>query len=120
MKLQKLQNIAAQTKLLEKDREGFLKRTLKRIEKGRTYVVYENGKLVFKADIAAQTSKTAYLEGVYVSPEYQDKSVGSVCLSDLTSQLLDKFQNVCLLSNADFTDAHLSFAKAGFKNTDSC
>ncbi len=105
---------------LEKDREGFLKRTLKRIEKGRTFVVFENGRLVFKADIAAETAETAYLEGVYVSPEYRGQGIGSVCLSNLGLQLLDRFQNICLLGNKDFTGAHKSFMKAGFKNTDSC
>lgn len=105
---------------LEKDREGFLKRTLKRIEKGRTFVVFENGKLVFKADIAAETAETAYLEGVYVSPEYRGQGIGSVCLSNLSLQLLDRFQNICLLGNEKFTGAHKSFTKAGFKNTDSC
>lgn len=105
---------------MEKDREGFLKRTLKRIEKGRTFVVFENGKLVFKADIVAETSDVAYLEGIYVSPEYRGQSVGSDCLAKLSLQLMDRVSNICLLSNVEFKNAHRSFVKAGFKNTDSC
>lgn len=105
---------------LDKDREGFLERTLKRIEKGRTYVVFENGKLVFKADIAAQTSETAYLEGVYTSPECRGNGIGSLCLSQLSVKLLERVSNISLLSNVEFTGAHCSFAKAGFVNTDSC
>ncbi len=105
---------------LLKDRAGFLKRCLKRIETGRTFVVFENGKLVFKADIVAETSDTAYLEGIYVAPEYRGKSVGSSCLSKLGLQLLERVENVCLLSNTEFKGAHRSFEKAGFKNTDYC
>jgi GNAT superfamily N-acetyltransferase len=103
-----------------KDREGFLKRCLKRIEKGRTFVVFDNGKLVFKADIAAETESVAYLEGIYVSPDYRGQNVASQCLADLSLDLLTRFEHICMLSNVDFKNAHKSFEKAGFRNTDYC
>lgn len=102
-----------------KDREGFLKRCLTRIEKGRTFVVFENGKLVFKADIVAETSDVIYLEGVYVSPDFRGQGVGSSCLAALSLELLDRVEHICLLSNVEFKNAHKSFAKAGYRNTDS-
>lgn len=105
---------------LQKDREGFLKRCLRRIEQGRTFVVFENGKLIFKADIVAETSDVMYLEGIYVAPDYRGKGIGSSCLSKLGLQLLEKVENICLLTNVEFKGAHRSFIKAGFKNTDSC
>ncbi len=103
-----------------KDREGFLKRCLKRIEQKRTFVVFDDGKLVFKADIVAETSEVMYLEGIYVAPEYRGKDIGSSCLSNLSQQLMRRVDNVCLLSNVEFKGAHRSFVKAGFKNTDCC
>lgn len=103
-----------------KDREGFLKRCLKRIEQKRTFVVFENDKLVFKADIVAETGDVVYLEGIYVAPEYRGQGVGSSCLSKLSQHLMTRVENVCLLSNVDFKGAHRSFVKAGFKNTDCC
>lgn len=105
---------------LVKDREGFLKRTFKRIEKERTFVVFENGKLLFKADIAAETSDVYYLEGIYVAPEMRGKGIGSKCLSKLSLELLNRKQHICLLTNVNFKSAHRSFEKAGYKNTDSC
>ncbi len=105
---------------LLKDREGFLKRCLKRIEQGRTFVVFENGKLVFKADIVAETFDVVYLEGIYVAPEYRGEDIGSSCLSKLGLQLMGRVENVCLLSNVEFKGAHRSFVKAGFRNTDCC
>ncbi len=105
---------------MQKDREGFLKRCLKRIEKARTFVVFENGKLVFKADIVAETSDVIYLEGIYVAPEYRGKGIGSDCLSKLGQELMGRVENVCLLSNVEFKGAHRSFVKAGFKNTGCC
>jgi predicted GNAT family acetyltransferase len=105
---------------MAKDREGFLKRCARRIEKERTFVVFENGKLVFKADIVAETDDVIYLEGIYVSPEYRGHGVGSSCLAKLSLQLLERVEHISLLSNVEFKAAHRSFAKAGYKNTDRC
>ncbi len=105
---------------MERDPEGFRRRVLRRIEQGRVFVVFENGKLVFKADIVAETDDVIYLEGIYVAPEYRGQGVGSSCLAGLTLDLLKRVQNVCLLSNINFINAHLSYLKAGFRNTDSC
>ena len=103
---------------LKKDREGFLKRTLRRIEKERTFVVFDNGKLVFKADIVAETEDVIYLEGIYVAPEHRGQGIASSCLSKLSRKLVSRVQNICLLSNIEFKNAHRSFLKAGYKNTD--
>jgi uncharacterized protein len=105
---------------MQKDREGFMKRVLRRIEQNRVFVVYDGETLVFKADIIAETAEVVYLEGIYVAPEYRGKGVGSSCLSKLTLNLLKRVQNVCMLSNINFIDAHMSYLKAGFKHTDSC
>ncbi|MBK6724730.1 MAG: GNAT family N-acetyltransferase [Acidobacteria bacterium] len=103
-----------------KDREGFLKRVARRIEQNRVFVVTDGDELVFKADIIAETSEVIYLEGVYVSEKYRGQGIGSECLSALTLRLLDRAEHICMLSNVDFTGAHKSFVKAGFRNTDHC
>ena len=105
---------------MKRDREGFLKRVMRRIENGRVFTVVENGKLVFKADIIAETTEVIYLEGVYVAREYRGKGVGSKCLAALALQLLNRAEHICLLSNVDFGKAHKSFVKAGFRATDKC
>jgi len=105
---------------LEKDREGFLRRTLRRIEQSRTFVVFENGKLLFKADIVAETADVIYLEGIYVAPDQRGMGTGSKYLSQLSRQLLNRVKHVCLLSNVDFREAHSAYLKAGFKSKDSC
>ena len=102
------------------DRDGFLRRVARRIEQGRVFVVMQEGKMIFKADIIAETSDVIYLEGVYVAPDRRGEGIGSSCLGELTLNLLKRVQNVCLLSNINYIDAHLSYLKAGFRNTDSC
>lgn len=105
---------------MARDREGFLKRVARRIEQNRVHVVVRDGKVVFKADVVAQTDDVAYLEGVYVAPEYRGQGVGSECLAEVGMRLLNEVRNVCLLSNVEFGNAHKSFLKAGFRNTDRC
>jgi hypothetical protein len=58
---------------LQKDRKGFLRRVSRRIEQGRIFVVVEKGKLIFKADIIAETEEAIYLEGIYVAPEHRGR-----------------------------------------------
>ncbi|MEP7211494.1 MAG: GNAT family N-acetyltransferase [Acidobacteriota bacterium] len=105
---------------LESDREGFLQRVVRRIDQGRIFVVVKDGKLIFKADVIAETTETAYLEGVYVAPEYRGKGIGSSCLAQLSCELLNRVHNVCLLSNVDFEQAHTSYLRAGFKASGHC
>ena len=102
------------------DREGFLKRVARRIEQERIFVVFEDGKLIFKADIIAETTDAIYLEGIYVAEEHRRKGVGSSCLSKLSLSLLDRVEHISFLSNVTFDGAHKSFAKAGYKNTGQC
>lgn len=105
---------------MDRDPDGFRQRVLRRIEQGRVFVVFEGQDLVFKTDIIAMTSKTAYLEGVYVSPKFRGRRIGAKCLSRVCTRLLEQLDNVCLLSNAEFRSAHTSFLSAGLRHTDAC
>lgn len=103
-----------------RDRDGFLKRVARRIEQGRVFVALDGDKLVFKADIIAESNGVIYLEGVYVAPEYRGRGIGSTCLSSLSLDLLSRVEHICMLSNITFDAAHRSFLKAGYKATDQC
>jgi len=103
-----------------RDREGFLKRVARRIEQKRVFIATDGDKLIFKADIIAETDEVAYLEGVFVDPAFRGHGIGSKCLAGLTLQLMSRFSNICLLSNVELTSAHRSFEKAGFRRSDQC
>jgi GNAT superfamily N-acetyltransferase len=105
---------------LEKDREGFLSRVLRRISQNRVWVVFDDENLVFQTQIVAETVDVMYLEGVYVNADYRGRGIGANCLSQLSRTLLEKVKYVCMLSNVEFRDAHRAYAKAGFKSKDCC
>ncbi len=102
---------------LVKDPEGFRKRCVRRIEQGRVWVLVEDGKLIFKTDVLAETPEVIYLEGIYVSREQRAKGHGLRCLSQLSQTLMRRTSALCLLVNEQNVAAHAFYRKAGFKST---
>ena len=100
---------------LEKDREGFLKRYARRIDKGRVWVVVENNQLLFKADVQADTTEVIYLEGVWVSPSERGTGFSRSCLNQLCNQLLEQTRSICVLVNEENEKAQVFYRMCGFK-----
>jgi predicted GNAT family acetyltransferase len=100
---------------MEKDPNGFRLRTARRIEQGRVWVLIEDGRLLFKADIVSDTPEVIYLEGIYVAPEDRGQGLGRRCLSQLTRNLLARTKIVSLLVNEQNERASDFYLKAGFK-----
>jgi uncharacterized protein len=97
------------------DPEGFRKRCLRRIEQGRTWVVIENGSLIFKADIISQTCAVIYLEGIWVREDRRHTGEGQRFLSELSQRLLQEADSICLLVNETNKRAHNFYRKCGFQ-----
>lgn len=78
------------------DREGFLRRCLRRIEQQRTWTWFDGGRLIYKADVIAQTPEAAYVEGICVRPNERRKGYGRRCLTEMGRQLLGQTKAICL------------------------
>jgi ribosomal protein S18 acetylase RimI-like enzyme len=102
---------------LEKDPEGFRERYARRVERGRTWILVEDGKLVFKTEVFADTPQAVYLEGIYVSPDARGKGLGLSCLSQLSRTLLRRTETVCVLVSEENARAQAFYRKAGFRFT---
>jgi GNAT superfamily N-acetyltransferase len=100
---------------LEVDPEGFRARCARRIEMGRVWVLEDGGKLVFKADIQADTPDVIYLEGVWVNPTERSKGIGRKCLRQLCRDLLSRTKSVCVLVNEEHERAHTFYRMCNFK-----
>ena len=100
---------------LERDREGFLARCARRISKNRVWVLIENDRLIFKADVQAETPEVIYLEGIYVSPEHRGSGLARRCLTQLCGTLLERTGSICLLANEENEKAHIFYRMCGFK-----
>jgi len=100
---------------LEVDAAGFRSRCARRIAQGRVWVWVEDGRLIFKADIIAETPECVYLEGIHVHPAERSKGYGSRCLSQLAHNLLTRADSICLLVNEKNEKARDFYLRAGYK-----
>ena len=99
---------------LQTDPEGFRKRCLRRIEQGRTWVVIEDGQLIFKADVISRTAQVNYLEGIWVREDRRTNGSGLRLMSDLMRRLLEDTKSICLLVNEANKLAQSFYRKCGF------
>lgn len=99
---------------LKRDPEGFRNRTARRITRGRNWIWMEDGKILFKADIIAETPQVVYLEGIYVDPNERGKGYGSAGLAQLGRKLLRRTGSVCLTLNASKEKTKNFYGRAGY------
>ena len=97
------------------DPSGFSARCARRIARGRIWVLLEAGRLVFKADIMAETPQAVYIEGVHVASEARGRGLGRRCLLRLGAELLARSRGVCLLVNEQNRAALAFYYKAGYR-----
>lgn len=100
---------------MQNDPGGFRARTARRIEQGRIWVWVQADRLVFKADVVAETPEVTYLEGVHVHAEERRRGYGLRCLSSLSSILLARSQSICLTVNEKNKHAAKLYEKVGFQ-----
>ncbi|HYX29993.1 MAG TPA: GNAT family N-acetyltransferase [Pyrinomonadaceae bacterium] len=99
---------------LQVDPDAFRQRCRRRIEERRTWVMAEQDRLIFKADVISETPEVIYLEGVYVHPQHRDQGHGSRCLAQLARKLLDRTKSISVLVNEERVQAQRFFCKLGF------
>lgn len=99
----------------EADPLGFRMRCARRIEQGRVWILLEQGKLIFKADIIGETPDVFYLEGIYVAPQARGRGLGTRCMVQLSNFLLAQAPSICLLVNESNREAHSLYRKVGFQ-----
>ena len=97
------------------DRPGMWARTARRVDKGRVWVLVENGRMIFKADIISETPETAFIEGVYVQPEARGTGYGLRCMTQLARNLLTRVASTCLVVNEENRRAQAFYRKAGYE-----
>ncbi len=101
---------------LTRDARGFTERLARRISKNKLWIVVREGEIIFKADVFAKTPQAAYLEGIYVSPNFRGRGIGLHYLRDLSSRLLKESNSLVLLINETERKRGLEnfYARAGF------
>ncbi|HWQ34335.1 MAG TPA: GNAT family N-acetyltransferase [Blastocatellia bacterium] len=97
------------------DPEGFRRRALERIERGRTWIRVENDQVVFKAEMQSVTPDAIYLEGIWTHPGCRGQGVAKSSVVELTHRRLRKHQIICLVVEPEEAAAQHIYEYAGFR-----
>jgi predicted GNAT family acetyltransferase len=97
-----------------RDPNGFVTRYARRIEQGRTWVLTEGERLIFKADVVSESPETTYIEGIWVNPESRGQGYGRSCMSQLARMLLWRTKSICLFVNDENEEARRFYHQAGY------
>jgi len=101
---------------LLRDPDGFRARLARRINQDRIWIWQQNDRVIFKADIFAETPEMIYLEGVYVDPKARRRGIGQRCLSHLSNLLLQRSKSLCLLINEEHEELQDFYRGVGFQS----
>lgn len=97
------------------DPVGFRQRCLRRIQQERTWVVVEDDRLIFKADVISKSSAVAYLEGIWLHHDQRNNGSGVQFINELTHTLFTEARSICLLVNESNRRAQSFYRKCGFR-----
>jgi uncharacterized protein len=81
---------------LAEDGRHFEQRVAQRVRARRTYVLEENGELVFKVDIGSRSQYGAELENLYTVPSQRGRGHCLLCLGQISRHLLSSLPRLVL------------------------
>ncbi len=100
---------------LDVDPKGFRQRCLRRLQQERTWVVIEDDRLIFKADVISKTASVVYLEGIWLRDDQRSNGSGVQFMNELTHRLFTDAKSICLLVNENNQRAQSFYRKCGFR-----
>jgi predicted GNAT family acetyltransferase len=98
-----------------RDAQGFRARVQRRIALGRVWVASDARGICFKTDVAGQTERITYLEGVVTRADVRGRGVGTTHLASLCRRLLAHNEHVCLFVNAADRKTAALYRRLGFR-----
>ena len=94
-------------------------RTRTQIDEGRSWLWEKDGKVFFKAEASAWTSKAVQLQQVWVDPDLRGQGYAKRGLADLCRQLLDRTPAVCLFARPENEPALRLYDSLGMRRVGS-
>ena len=93
---------------------GYRRRVAGLIAAGQAYARFEDGQVVFKAEIGSQSPKVGQIQGVWVHPEWRGHGVGTAGTAAVAAAVLDGGRVASLYVNSFNTVARSAYARVGF------
>jgi predicted GNAT family acetyltransferase len=102
--------------LLEDGGRSYRRRVVDLVRSGRAYARFVDGKVVFKAELAVVTRRTAQVQGVWVAPEWRGRGLATAAMAAVVRDALTRVApTVSLYVNDYNVPARRVYARCGFR-----
>lgn len=93
---------------------GYRRRVASLIGAGRAFARFEQGRVVFKAEIGSQSPAVGQIQGVWVHPEWRGHGVGTAGTAAVSAAVVQTGRIASLYVNGYNTVARAAYARVGF------
>ena len=93
---------------------GYRRRVASLIAAGRAFARFEQGRVVFKAEIGSQSPAVGQIQGVWVHPEWRGHGVGTAGPAAVSAAVVQAGRIASLYVNGYNTVARAAYARVGF------
>ncbi|MFF0487638.1 GNAT family N-acetyltransferase [Nocardia sp. NPDC003482] len=94
---------------------GYRRRVSSLIQSGRAWARFEDGQVVYKAEVGAQSRRTGQIQGVWVHPEWRGHGLGSSGTAAVANTVVASGRTASLYVNSFNDAARRAYAKVGFR-----
>jgi uncharacterized protein len=102
--------------LAENGGRAYRRRVADLVRAGRAYARFEDGQVVFKAELAVVTRRTAQIQGVWVAPEWRGRGIATAAVAAVVRDALTRVAPTVSLYVNDFNvPARRVYARCGFR-----
>ncbi len=93
---------------------GYRRRVASLISAGRAWARFENGEVVFKAEVGSQSPAVSQIQGVWVHPEWRGRGLGTAGTATLAAVIVGTGRIASLYVNDFNTVARATYDRVGF------
>ncbi|MEV0001948.1 GNAT family N-acetyltransferase [Micromonospora sp. NPDC050980] len=95
---------------------GYRRRVTELVRAGRAYARFVDGRVVFKAELAVVTRRTAQVQGVWVAPEWRGRGIAAAAMAAVVRDALARVAPTVSLYVNDFNrPARRVYERCGFR-----
>ncbi|MCM6773946.1 GNAT family N-acetyltransferase [Nocardia sp. CDC159] len=94
---------------------GYRRRVASLIQAGRAWARFEDGEVVYKAEVGALSRRTGQIQGVWVHPEWRGRGLGASGTAAIANTVVASGRTASLYVNSYNEVARRAYAKVGFR-----